>query len=200
MRGRTGCRPCSAGINGRGRSSSTLHLRLPFEEEKGYRFARCIDTKRSAEKLARVKCQVIVKLTSDEAVEEAVGSRSSQWRWPSTDVGESPSHERWAGQYFAGYRRFVLGFIRLLPPARDMRLRRQTGGSPRAVPARLQARRTAIPVSVWRKAVRSVQASRSATCAAPRQGAITQRQEKTGHDDPVRVCVDGLRCQAARRQ
>jgi hypothetical protein len=38
------------------------------------------------------------------------------------------------------------------------------------------------------------------TCAAPRQGPITQRQEKTDNcDGPVRVCVDGLRYQAARR-
>ena len=33
---------------------------------------------------------------------------------------------------------------------------------------------------------------------APRQGSITQRQEKTEYDGPVRVCVNGLRCQAGR--
>jgi hypothetical protein len=31
------------------------------------------------------------------------------------------------------------------------------------------------------------------------QGPITRRQEKTDCDGPVRVCIDGLRCQAARR-
>jgi len=39
----------------------------------------------------------------------------------------------------------------------------------------------------------------AATCAAPMQGPITQCQEKTDCDGPVRVCVDGLRCQAAPR-
>jgi truncated hemoglobin YjbI len=63
--------------------------------------------------------------------------------------------------YFAGYRRFVLGFMRLLPPARGMRLagaanRRLRGPSQHDS----QARRTAIPVSTSRKAIRSVQASK----------------------------------------
>jgi hypothetical protein len=53
-------------------SASTLHLRLPFEEVQGNRFARRIGSQQSAEKFARVKHQVIVKLTSDEAVAEAV--------------------------------------------------------------------------------------------------------------------------------
>ncbi len=35
---------------------------------------------------------------------------------------------------------------------------------------------------------------------APRQGSITQRQEKADYDGPVRVCVNGLRCQAALRR
>jgi hypothetical protein len=75
--------------------------------------------------------------------------------------------------YFAGYRRFVLGFIRLLPPACACGSCGQTGGSPRAVPARLHVRRTAIPVPAWRKAVRSVQAGRSAGTRADRSGDST---------------------------
>jgi hypothetical protein len=53
-------------------SASTLYLRLPFEEVQGNRSARRIGSQQSAERFARVKHQVIVKLTSDEAVAEAV--------------------------------------------------------------------------------------------------------------------------------
>jgi hypothetical protein len=46
--------------------------------------------------------------------------------------------------YFAGYRRFVLGFIGLLPPARGMRLVRATGGSRGPSQHDSQARRTEV--------------------------------------------------------
>ncbi len=52
--------------------SAMVHVRLPAEAAERREYAQPIETGRSAEALARVKHQLKIKLSSDEAVDEAL--------------------------------------------------------------------------------------------------------------------------------
>lgn len=52
--------------------SAMVHVRLPAKAAEGRKYAQLIETGRSAEALARVKHHVKIRLSSDEAVDEAL--------------------------------------------------------------------------------------------------------------------------------